>query len=60
MLWGGLAAATSPEQVSNIQSATPAKGVFHPQNPSFGMIIGAIVMLTVIITSVIIRSRERS
>ena len=57
-LWIGLAAATAPQaNTETTATPTPVPGLLEPGNPIFALIIGAIVILT-IITSTIFRKRS--
>jgi len=57
ILWITLVAAISPRLLSEI-THSPVPGMFHPNNSTFGITIGAIVLLTIVITSTIFRKWE--
>ena len=55
-IWTTLAAAAPHE---NIETMTPpSPGVIEPGDPTFSIIIGAIVIVTIIIASSVFRKRE--
>ena len=57
-LWIGLAAAAAPQaDIETPATTTPVPGLLEPGNPTFVLIIGAIVILTIITTSTIFQKR---
>ena len=55
--WFSLAAAASPLGTSEINTNQPAPGLFNPNNTTFGITIGAIVLVTIVISSALFRQR---
>jgi hypothetical protein len=55
-LWISLAAAASPQQSSEIAVQQPMTSVFQPGNTTFGITVGAIVLVAIVLTSAAFRS----
>ena len=55
-LWISLAAAAAPQ--INTASPAPIPGLLEPGNPTFALIVGAIVILTIVLTSSLLRLRR--
>lgn len=53
--WISLAAAASPHQISSITSEQTLPGLIQPGNTTFGITIGAIVLVAIVITSAVFR-----
>ena len=58
--WISLAAAASPQQITEINVTNPVNGLLATGNTTFGITIGAIILVTIIITSAIFRQRRSS
>jgi len=59
-LWAGLAAAATPQvDIESSKSPTPVPGLLEPGNPTFALIIGAIVIVAIVVTSSIFRRRRK-
>jgi hypothetical protein len=58
--WTILAAAAASDVVPQTIQKSPVPGLLHPGNTTFGITIGAIVLVTIVITSAILRRREGS
>lgn len=54
IFWITLVAAISPRLLSEI-AHSPVPGMFQPGNSTFGITIGAIVLLTIVLTSTLFR-----
>jgi hypothetical protein len=59
-LWVSLAAAVTPQVSTETPSTpTPVPGLLEPGNPTFALIIGAIVIVTIVVTSSLFRKRMK-
>jgi hypothetical protein len=59
-LWVGLAAAASPQlDTETAATPTPVPGLLEPGSPTFGLIIGAIVIVTIVIASSLFRKQRK-
>jgi len=58
LTWAGLAAATSLKSGTGVQLVNTSQSLFHPENTSFSITIGAIVLLSIIISSAIFHPSE--
>lgn len=58
--WISLAAAASPLQTIDrpVQQAVP--GILHPGNHTFGIIVGAIILVTIVVTSAVFHKARGS
>lgn len=59
-LWTSLAAAASPNRQTQITQFSPVPGLLLPGNTTFGITIGAIILVTIVITSAIVRKTKSS
>jgi hypothetical protein len=59
LFWTSLAAATAPRNHETVIVQSSIQGLVNPQSATFGIIIGAIVLVTIVITSAILRKPER-
>jgi hypothetical protein len=58
-LWISLAAASASQLVTDAFAApTPVPGLLEPGNPTFALIIVAIIIVTIVTTSSIFRNRS--
>jgi len=53
--WISLAAAASPHQITDLPVKQAVPGILHPGNPTFGIIIGAIILVTIVVASAAFR-----
>ena len=58
--WISLAAAASPHQTTDLPVQQAVPGVLQPGNPTFGIILGAIVLVTIVITGSAFRKARDS